>query len=55
MLCPNCSNKMKNTLHFESNKQYQFNRCPKCNERTKSKRIHFDELDNNERGKRNAF
>jgi hypothetical protein len=32
---------MKNVMHFESEKQYQFNECPKCYKKTKNKRIHF--------------
>lgn len=48
MICPKCKHKMKNTMHFESDKQYQYNRCPYCYERTKSKRIHFDDLLNEE-------
>ena len=31
-------------MHFESSKQYQFHECSKCYERTKNKRIHFDDV-----------
>lgn len=46
MLCPNCSRKMNNVLHFEIGKQYQYNECPNCYNRTKNKRIHFDDVIN---------
>lgn len=44
MLCPKCNKPMKNTLHFEQGRQYQYNRCPNCQERTKNKRIHFEDI-----------
>lgn len=44
MLCPKCSKPMKNVMHFEQDRQYQFNRCPNCQERTKNKRIHFEDV-----------
>lgn len=44
MLCPRCNKPMKNTLHFEQGRQYQYNRCPNCQERTKNKRIHFEDV-----------
>lgn len=44
MFCPNCSTVMKNVLHFEQDKQYQYNECPHCYKRTKNKRIHFDDV-----------
>ena len=44
MRCPNCSREMKNVLHFEPDKQYQYNECPHCYNRTKNKRIHFDDV-----------
>lgn len=42
MLCPRCSRSMKNVMHFENGKSYQYNECRKCNMRTKNKRIHFE-------------
>ena len=44
MLCPRCHNPMRNTMHFEQGKRYQFNECSKCHERTKKKRIHFEDV-----------
>ena len=44
MFCPNCSTVMKNVLHFEQDRQYQYNECPHCYKRTKNKRIHFDDV-----------
>ena len=44
MFCPNCNAVMKNVMHFEPEKQYQFNECPKCYKKTKNKRIHFDDV-----------
>lgn len=44
MLCPRCQYTMKTKMHFESSKQYQFHECPNCYERTKNKRIHFDDV-----------
>lgn len=44
MLCPRCQNVMKTKMHFESGKQYQFHECSKCFERTKNKRIHFEDV-----------
>lgn len=48
MLCPRCNNPMRNTMHFERNKRYQYNECPKCYDRTKNKRIHFEDVLNEE-------
>ena len=44
MFCPKCGTVMKNIMHFETDKQYQFNECPHCYKRTKNKRIHFDDV-----------
>lgn len=44
MLCPKCNKPMKNTMHFEQGRQYQYNRCTNCLERTKNKRIHFEDI-----------
>lgn len=48
MICVKCNEVMKTTMHFESGKQYQFHECPKCFERTKNKRIHFEDIIKNE-------
>lgn len=53
MLCPNCSRKMNNVLHFETGKQYQYNECPHCYNKTKNKRIHFDDVVKEEKSKVN--
>ena len=44
MMCPRCNKPMKNTMHFEEGRRYQYNRCPNCQERTKNKRIHFEDV-----------
>lgn len=44
MFCPKCGTVMKNIMHFEEDKKYQFNECPRCLKRTKNKRIHFDDV-----------
>lgn len=51
MLCPRCNKTMKNTMHFEHGRQYQYNKCPNCQERTKNKRIHFEDILNSEMDK----
>lgn len=51
MLCPKCSRKMKNVMHFEENRKYQFNQCPWCLYKTKNKRMHLDEEYKNTRHK----
>lgn len=43
MLCPKCGKSMKNVMHFEKNKNYQFSQCNYCYNKTKNKRIHFSE------------
>ena len=53
MFCPNCSTVMKNVLHFEQDKQYQYNECPHCYKRTKNKRIRFDDVVKEETSKVN--
>lgn len=44
MQCPKCGNAMRNTMHFEQDRRYQFNKCEKCCNKTKNKRIHFDDV-----------
>ena len=51
MLCRKCSKQMKNVLHFESEREYQYNICPFCRERTKKKRLHYEDIPNTEQNK----
>ena len=44
MRCPKCSKEMKNVIHYEKGRSYQFNQC-KCMTKTHVKRIHYNELD----------
>lgn len=44
MLCYKCGKQMKNVLHFEPEREYQFNLCPNCRERTKKKRLHYEDI-----------
>ena len=44
MICFKCGKQMKNVLHFESGREYQFNLCPYCRERTKKKRLHYEDI-----------
>lgn len=44
MICPKCRRAMKTKMHFEQGRQYQYNECSNCYERTKNKRIHFEEI-----------
>ena len=44
MICPNCSRPMKNIMHYEKEKCYQFNLCKHCLKRTKNKRIHYEDI-----------
>lgn len=44
MICFKCGRKMKNVLHFEPGREYQFNSCPCCRERTKKKRLHYEDI-----------
>lgn len=48
MLCPKCNSQMNNTMHFESGKKYQYHECSKCHEQTKHKRLHFEDIFQNE-------
>lgn len=45
MICPRCNIKMSQVMHFETNKQYAYNICPKCRKQTHQKRIHLDEYE----------
>ena len=45
MLCPKCGREMNNVLHFEEEKNFQYNICKHCNKRTKNKRIHYEEVE----------
>jgi len=51
MMCPKCGREMKNVLHFEDGRKYQYNKCPWCLYKTKNKRMHLDEETKNERSK----
>lgn len=44
MICNKCGRKMKNVLHFELDREYQFNTCTKCRDSTKKKRIHYEDI-----------
>lgn len=44
MICFKCGKQMKNVLHFEPGREYQFNSCPCCCERTKKKRLHYEDI-----------
>lgn len=44
MLCTKCGKQMRNVLHFETEREYQYNLCPNCRERTKKKRLHYDDI-----------
>ncbi len=44
MLCPRCNKNMKNIKHFEKDKRYQYNECTICHEKTKNKRIHYEDI-----------
>ena len=55
MLCTKCNSTMRNTMHFERDKRYQYNECPKCYDRTKNKRIHFEDVLNEEKKLKNTL
>lgn len=44
MLCPRCRISMVGKKHFEKGRQWQYNECPKCYDKTKNKRIHFEDI-----------
>ena len=44
MFCRRCNVVMKDKMHFESGKKFQFSECPKCYEKSKNKRIHFEDI-----------
>ena len=44
MICQGCKEVMKTTMHFEQGKGSQFKECPKCHEKTKPKRIRFEDI-----------
>ena len=41
-----CGKIMKNIMHFEKDKNYAFHECPGCYVRTHKKRIHFEDVQN---------
>lgn len=44
MLCSRCCISMVGKKHFEKGRQWQYNECPKCYDKTKNKRIHFEDI-----------
>jgi len=48
MFCPTCNHFMKNVMHFEADRIYQFNKCPNCYKETKPKRLSLEKFDRNE-------
>lgn len=44
MICPRCNKPMNNTMHFEQGRKFQFKECPKCHDKTKPKRLHFEDI-----------
>lgn len=44
MRCPRCGSETKNVMHFEIGKSYAFHECSKCHAKTHQKRIHFEEV-----------
>ena len=44
MNCPKCNRTMKVVMHFENGRQYQYSKCAYCCDRTKNKRIHFEDV-----------
>lgn len=44
MTCPRCNVIMKNTMHFEQDRKYRYCECPKCHDKTRGKRIHFEDI-----------
>lgn len=50
MRCKRCGDRMLNIMHFEKNKNYAFHMCKRCKQPTHQKRVHFEELtENNEK------
>lgn len=41
MICKRCNLLMKNVMQFESDKRYQFQRCPKCHYESKKIPLFF--------------
>lgn len=50
MRCPRCNTIMKKTMHFEKDRQYAYNACPKCHTESRSKRLHLEEYDKEKTG-----
>lgn len=44
MICPRCNKPMNNTMHFEQGKNSQFKECPKCHDKTRPKKIRFEDV-----------
>ena len=54
MLCSKCGKTMKNVLHYELGREYQFNLCTFCKYESKKKRIHYDNLHEAQQNKKGA-
>ena len=46
MKCPKCGSEMKTVMRFEEGKSFAFNECKNCYTKTHNKRIHFEEINN---------
>lgn len=44
MICPRCNEIMNNTMHFEQDRKFQYKKCPRCYEKTRPKRVHFEDI-----------
>lgn len=44
MICQRCSKIMRNTMHFEQGKNFQFKECPKCHDKTRPRGIRFEDV-----------
>ncbi len=44
MRCPKCGAETKNIMHFENGKNFAYHECSKCRTKTHQKRIHFEEV-----------
>lgn len=44
MICSRCKVIMKNKMHFEEGRNFKFCECPKCHDKTKTKRINFENI-----------
>lgn len=44
MICQRCKKVMKTMMHFEQGRSSQFKECPKCHDKTRPKRIRFEDI-----------